>query len=286
MPGEEGQGSFWKLTISYDGSDFSGSQRQANGRTIQEELEKVLTRLAGNPVVTQFAGRTDRGVHATGQVVGFGPFRSDLSPERLTLALNQQLPTGVSVIAASEVDRDFHPRYDAVWREYRYRIWLGQRSPLVQRYSWQVRGPFDPGRAQDAAVRFEGKHDLASFAGLGHGVPWSERQERGRGTVRNVMRCSARAVPAWWGAAPDTGSGVEIRIVADGFLPNMVRTIVATVAEIASGRRDPSWVETLLEARDRRAGPKTAPPQGLILWRIGYGDDLPADDPETFGSNG
>jgi tRNA pseudouridine38-40 synthase len=286
MPGEEAQGSYWKLVLSYDGSDFSGSQRQTNGRTIQEELETVLARLAGKPVVAQFAGRTDRGVHATGQVVGIGPFRNDLPPARLQLALNQQLPASISVIAVSEADCGFHPRYDAVWREYRYRIWLGAKSPLVERYAWQYRGPFDLARAQDAASRFEGEHDLASFAGLGHGVPWAERQERSRGTVRNVMRCSVRVVPAWWGAAPDTGSGVEIRIVADGFLPNMVRTIVATLAEIASGRQSPTWVDTLLEARDRRVGPKTAPPHGLILWRIGYGNDLPATDPDTIGSNG
>jgi tRNA pseudouridine38-40 synthase len=165
-------------------------------------------------------------------------------------------------------------------------MWLGARSPLVERYAWQYRGSFDLARAQDGASRFEGEHDLASFAGLGHGVPWAERQERSRGTVRNVMRCSVRVVPAWWGAAPDTGSGVEIRIVADGFLPNMVRTIVATLAEIASGRQPPTWVDTLLEARDRRVGPKTAPPNGLILWRIGYGSDFPESDPDTIGSNG
>lgn len=279
----EDQSSRWKLILSYDGSDFSGSQRQTNGRSVQEELELVLERLAGRPVSAEFSGRTDRGVHAVGQVAGIERFRADLSPERLKIALNDQLPWDVSVVDVTTVDHEFHPRYDAVWREYRYRIWFGSPQPLLERCSWQRREGFDLEAAQRAAGLLRGAHDLASFAGMGHGVPWSERRQRHRGTIRNVMRCSVGAVPDWWGAAPATGSGIEIRVVADGFLPNMVRTMTAALADIASGARAPEWMNELLNAKDRRLGPKTAPPQGLIFWRVGYGDDVPDPDPGERG---
>lgn len=269
----------YKLIVAYDGAGFSGSQRQTNGRSVQQDLENALERLAGTPVEATFSGRTDRGVHAIGQVVSIGLIREDLPPERLMVALNDLLPRDVSVNGVSTVSGAFHPRFDAVWREYRYRIWVGSRQPLLERTAWHCRAPFDLEAAQAAATLFRGEHDLASFAGMGHGVPWSDRQQRRRGTTRNVMRCSVGAVPEWWGAAPDTGSGYEVRVVADGFLPNMVRTMTAALADVARGIRSPEWVNEILEARDRRVGPKTAPPQGLILWRVGYGEELPDADP-------
>jgi tRNA pseudouridine38-40 synthase len=271
-------GSRLKLVVAYDGTDFSGSQRQANGRSVQEELETALSRLAGQPVEATFSGRTDRGVHAIGQVVAIAAIRPDLPPQRLQVAMNDLLPRDVSVIDVSAVDPSFHPRYDARWREYRYRIWVGSRQPLLERYAWFVRAPIDPDAVREAATLLVGTHDLASFAGMGHGVPWSERQQRRRGTVRNVMRCSVGVVPEWWGGSPDTGSGFELRLVADGFLPNMVRTMAAALVEVGRGRRDPDWISELLAARDRRAGPQTAPPQGLMFWRVGYGDDQPDPD--------
>jgi tRNA pseudouridine38-40 synthase len=273
-----GQSPRYKLIVAYDGTGFSGSQRQANGRSVQQELETALERLAGKPVEATFSGRTDRGVHAIGQVVSVEQFRDDLSHERLMIALNDLLPRDVSVNDVSTVASAFHPRFDAVWREYRYRIWVGSRQPLLERMTWPCRSPFDLVAAQEAATRFRGEHDLASFAGMGHGVPWSGRQQRRRGTTRNVMRCSVGAVPEWWGAAPDTGSGYEIRVVADGFLPNMVRTMTAALVDVARGVRSPEWVSEVLEARDRRVGPRTAPPQGLIFWQVGYGDDTPDAD--------
>jgi tRNA pseudouridine38-40 synthase len=282
----ENRGSRYKLIVSYDGTGFSGSQRQRNGRSVQQELETALERLAGKPVAATFSGRTDRGVHAIGQVVGIERIRDDLTPERLQAALNGLLPRDVSVNDVTTVDLAFHPRFDARWREYRYRVWVGSRQPLLERYAWQCRGPFDLAAANTAATLFRGEHDLASFAGMGHGVPWSERQQRRRGTIRNVMRCSVSAVPEWWGAAPDTGSGYEIRVVADGFLPNMVRTMTAGLAEVASGARSPDWVSEVLQARDRRQGPKTAPPHGLIFWRVGYGDDVPDADPVLIDTIG
>ena len=269
----------YKLILAYDGTDFSGSQRQNNGRSVQQELETALERLAGKPVEATFSGRTDRGVHAIGQVVSVEQFRDDLAPERLKIALNDLLPREISVNDVSTVANAFHPRFDAVWREYRYRIWIGSRQPLLERVTWQTRGPFELEAAQAAATLFRGEHDLASFAGMGHGVPWSDRHHRRRGTTRNVMRCSVGVVPEWWGAAPNTGSGYEVRVVADGFLPNMVRTMTAALADVARGVRPQEWVSEVLQARDRRIGPKTAPPQGLIFWRVGYGDEVPDADP-------
>lgn len=269
-----------KLIVSYDGAAFSGSQRQSNGRSVQQELEDVLKQLAGESVPATFSGRTDRGVHAIGQVVAIPLIRPEMTLERMKIALNNLLPRDVSVTDIVEVGHTFHPRFDAQWREYRYRIWIGDRLPLLERSTWNLRGPFDLEAAHTAAVLLRGSHDLATFAGMGHGVPWSDRRQSERGTIRNVMRCSVGAVPDWWGAAPDTGSGYEVRVVADGFLPNMVRTMTAALADIARGDRAPEWVNELLEARDRRIGPTTAPPQGLIFWKVGYGDDRPAPDPD------
>jgi tRNA pseudouridine38-40 synthase len=128
-----------------------------------------------------------------------------------------------------------------------------------------------------AAARLVGKHDLASFAGGGEGVPWSERHTRPRGAVRRVVHCDCRTVePAvgWFGSA-DGGQLFEVRVVADGFLPRMVRNIVGALVEVGRGARTDAWIDDLLTARDRRCGPKAAPPHGLILWRVGYGDDTP-----------
>jgi tRNA pseudouridine38-40 synthase len=269
-----------KLVVGYDGTGFLGSQRQARGRTIQQELEIALSRLGGKPVTTEFAGRTDRGVHAVGQVVRADDIRPELTEESIGRALNQVLPADLAVSAVSRVDPGFHPRYDATWREYRYRIWVGGKQPLAGRFSWTRRSGLDVDAMALAAASLEGTRDLAAFTGGGEGVPWSDRAKTRRGTVRNVLQCSARVAPPWWGVVPGSGEGIEVRMIADGFLPQVVRTVVGGLVAVGSGERSPEWFSELLHIADRRMGPVLAPAHGLIFWRVGYGNDVPDPDPD------
>lgn len=269
-----------RLIVGYDGSDFYGSQTQPNGRSVQHELEAALERYGGKPVTTEFAGRTDRGVHAVGQVVGTADIRPDAPEDAIQRALNHLLPRDIAVASVTRVESGFHARYDATWREYRYRIWIGVRQPMAERYGWSRRAALDLAAMSAAAGSLVGTRDLASFTGGGEGVPWSSRAAAPRGTIRTVMCCDVRAVKAWWGILAGDGYGIEIRMVADGFLPQLVRTVVGGLVEIGSGRRPVEWFEELLDYRDRRVGPAVAPANGLVLWRVGYGNDVPGPDPD------
>jgi tRNA pseudouridine38-40 synthase len=229
-------------------------------------------------VATTFAGRTDAGVHAAGQVVSFADPRPDLSAQRLVKALNAGLPDDIGVQAAWRAPTGFHARYDAKWREYRYRQWIGERQPLVGGIVAQRTRPVEFERLK-AIERVVGTHDFAAFAGGGEGVPWSERRSGPRGTIRTVQAASATRIAPWWGPGPFDGVLVEFAIRADGFLPRMVRNLVGAVLEIGERRRELEWIDELLTAADRRLGPKTAPPEGLALWRVGYDEDVAAARP-------
>lgn len=276
----------WKLTISYDGSEFFGSQRQPGKRTVQEELERSLEILAGEHTSTVFAGRTDRGVHAIGQIAGCADLRPGIREDDLRAAINAHVSDDMAVVQAERVE-SFHARYDATWREYRYRIWLGSRQPLVRKLVWQRRSDLDLEAMAAGATHFLGTQDVASFASGGEGVPWSERAARPRGTIRTITHCTVSRVKPWWGVvAADAGTAIEVRVIADGFLPRMVRSMVGALVEIGSGTRQPEWITELLRERDRRQGPGTAPPHGLVLWRVGYGNDVPDPDPDGMQEEG
>lgn len=268
-----------KLTLAYDGTGFHGSQRQHNGRSVQEDLENALSRLNGRETPVILAGRTDAGVHAIGQVASAGDMRPALSEERMVRAINAHLAEDVAVLSCERQAETFHARYDATWREYRYRIWWGTPQPLLRHRVWQRIAPLDVDAMTQGAEALVGPINLASFAGLGQGIPAAAVRHSARGTVRTIHHCSVREVEPWWGIAPGAGSGVEIRIVADGFLPHSVRTIASALAEIGQGRRRVDWIDELIEKADRSYGPQTAPPHGLVFWRVGYGDDLPDPDP-------
>ncbi len=275
-----------KLTIAYDGSAFWGSQKQAGVRTVQQQLEEGLSRLRGTGVKTQFSGRTDRGVHATGQVVSCADIRPELTEGRLSRAIEAHLPEDLAIASVERTYGHFHARFDAVWREYRYRIWAGRNQPLIGRQVWQRRAPLDVEAMAIGARCLIGTHDLATFTGGGDGVSWSTRMTAERGTTRTIQVCSVRGIESWWGVVPDAGTGVEIRIVADGFLPQLVRNIVGALVVMGSGTQPPEWMTELLDAADRRYGPVTAPPNGLILWRVGYGDDVPEPEPDGIRVRG
>lgn len=275
----------WRLTVAYDGTDFWGSQRQSARRTVQGVLESALHDLTGLCHAATFAGRTDRGAHAAGQVVSYPDARPDLADETVRNALNARLPDDLAVLAVAREAVGFDARRDATWREYRYRIWCGSPQPLLRRVAWERRTALNVARMDEAAARLVGQHDFAAFAGGGDGVPWSERRLTRRRTVRTIRACSIRDVALPWPVPADAaGRCSELRVIADGFLPQMVRAIAGALVSIGAGAREPEWIADLLQAADRRHGPRTAPAQGLVLWRIGYGEDVPAPDPDDAGN--
>jgi tRNA pseudouridine38-40 synthase len=269
----------FRLTLAYDGTDFAGSQVQPRQRTVQGELERVLAEVARTAPRTAFAGRTDSGVHAFGQVAAARLSRWNGSADELTRALEARLPRDVAVLAVEPCADAFDPRREARWREYRYWIAPGRQGPFLARWAWPLRADADVAAMAEAATLLLGPNDFASFASGGEGVPWSDRARRPRGTVRTVYRCDCREVYATLGpGAHRSGRIIEVRVTADGFLPRMVRNVVGALIEVGQGRRDAEWLAEVLAARDRRAGAGVAPPQGLTLWRVGFGDDLPDDD--------
>ena len=201
-----------------------------------------------------------------------------MSDARVIEALNAHLADDLAVVGCVREREGFHARHDAVWREYRYRILWGVRQPLQRHRAWQRWPALDLEAMAEGAAHLTGEVDLASFTGNGLGVAGAPALGR-RGTVRNIMQCSVYPVQAWWGTAPAEGHGAEIRIIADGFLPQVVRTVAGALAEVGRNKRPPAWIGELITAADRRLGPQTAPPQGLMLWRVGYGDDVPDPDP-------
>jgi len=267
-------GSTLKLTISYDGTNFSGSQRQGRRRTVQADLESALGQLFGEETSAIFAGRTDSGVHAAAQVVSAPDRKPNLAATRIGLALNDVLADDLSVIRVERVRAGFHARYDAIWREYRYRIWCGPREPLAARVVARVANRLDHEAMSAAASDLLGTHDFAAFAGGGEGVPWSDRRSAPRGSERTILCSEVRHARPWWRQCDGTGELLEVRIVADGFLPRMVRNIAGALIEIGRAKRDPNWVRELLEQRDRRLAGMTAPAHGLTLWRVGYAGDV------------
>jgi tRNA pseudouridine38-40 synthase len=264
----------FRLTLAYDGTDFSGSQIQPGQRTVQGELDRSLGRLAPGAIRTVFAGRTDRGVHAMGQVAAAHMPSWKGTAEELERALRATLPSDVGATGVEYCEAPFNPRFDAVWREYRYWIAPSSVNPFLGRYAWMPRTAVSRDAVADGARRLVGTYDFSSFAGGGEGVPWSERSRQPRGAIRTVLRCECREIAVNPGPSADVLAHVlEIRVAADGFLPQMVRTIVGALVDVGRGRRDPAWVEAVLAARDRRSGSVVAPAHGLTLWRVGFAGD-------------
>ncbi|CAN5748925.1 tRNA pseudouridine(38-40) synthase TruA [soil metagenome] len=251
-----------KLTFGYDGTDFYGSQAQTGRRTVQSELEAAVQEVGGGTHRLAFAGRTDRGVHAVGQVAS-GEIHWNSTLVSLRAGLNAVGPKDIVVSSVEVVDSDFHARFSARWREYRYRIVVTDVPPVLsQRCVWWRRDTLDDALAQDACQRLVGRHGFGSFASNGLSQSWPEAK-----LERTVLDCQ------WWHSADATsasGRFSELRIVATGFLPQMVRNIAGAVVQVASGAQPAGWIDELLSAGDRRMLKEGAPPHGLILWRVGY----------------
>ena len=253
------------LGLEYDGSRFRGFQRQRQKPTVQEVLEDALLSVAHHPVRIHCAGRTDTGVHAMGQVAHFetGARRSERA---WVLGCNTNLPDGVSVLWARHVDDDFHARFSARSRRYRYRIlnrWV--RPGLLQgRVAWERR-KLDAEAMHAAAQHLIGEHDFSSFRALGC-------------QAGHARRC-VETIKVW-----REGNEVLLDIRANAFLYHMVRNIAGTLIEVGCGDRAPEWVGEVLAARDRTVAGVTAPPEGLYFIGVGYPDypELPVFDQATF----
>ena len=275
-----------KLRIQYDGTHFAGSQLQApeRGRTVQGELEAALARLAGEPVRVALAGRTDSGVHALGQVASLHfPERPRLDkPETVMRALNANLPDDLDVAGAEIAPEGFHARFSAKRRAYRYLFWdAPYPPPLMSRYVLHVKRKLDWESMAEAARRLEGTHDFAAFAGSGMGIPGGNDEEAGErpSTVRTMhlarlIKLPAEASPWQWELPAETetagGKLMTLDLVANAFLPQMVRTIVGTLLEVGQGKRTVDDIERTLMSRDRRTAGPTAKPHGLCLVWVEY----------------
>lgn len=263
------------LTLAYDGTDFAGSQLQPGQRSVQGELIGALAKLGQPDVRTTFAGRTDRGVHAVGQVVSVADFWPRRPVELIRKSINAFLPDDIGIRRVDRRESAFHARFDATWRQYRYMIGQEAHQPIGRSYVWFRPGPvLDLAAMRMAAAEFPGTRDCAALAGAGQGVPWSSRQNKPRGTIRTIYQVSVEPVHPWW-APGAPGNGIALEVAADGFLPQMVRNIVAMLVQVGRGYRDLDWIRRVLADGDRRHGTPTAPAHGLTLWRVGYGDDPP-----------
>ncbi len=240
-----------QLLIAYDGTDFSGWQRQPDRRTVQQVLEEAIGRLTGVESTTNASGRTDAGVHAVGQVVHFYT-ASRHDPETFVKALNAMLPSDVRVKGAWERPQAFHATLDAKAKLYRYVIDNGRiADPFQIRYAWHVFQPLDAAAMHRAAQHFQGRHDFHSFE-----TNWPNRTS----SVRTIFHIAVNRV----------NDAVWIDVEADGFLYNMVRAITGTLVEVGKGKWPESKTAEILAAEDRREAGPTAPPQGLFLVRVRY----------------
>jgi tRNA pseudouridine38-40 synthase len=241
-----------RLLISYDGTDFSGWQKQPEDRSVQEEIESALAEIHGCPVGITGSGRTDAGVHATGQVAHFESDRDSIPPDRFREALNRLLPPDISILESREAEADFHARYSARLREYRYYIASGDPVPAhMRRYCFYSRRIPDIRRLNRLAEPLSGRQDFTVFTAAGD-------------TSKTCVRDIRSAV-----FFPRDGRLV-FRITANAFLWKMVRSIVGTLLEMENEGRDREDMIKLIGSKDRNLAGRTAPAYGLFLHRVYY----------------
>lgn len=240
-----------KLTVAYDGTNYYGWQKQPDAITVEEVVNRELTRLLQEPIEVIGASRTDSGVHALGNVAVFDT-DTRIPPEKISYALNARLPKDIVIQDSKEVPPDFHPRRTDCVKTYEYRI-LNTRFPVptMRLYAHYVYKPLNVEKMQAAAAFLVGEHDFASFCSAGSQV---------KETVRTIYRLDLNR----------EGNMVSFQVEGNGFLYNMVRIIAGTLIEVGIGSYPPERVREMLEAKDRiRCGPK-APACGLTLVGIRY----------------
>lgn len=242
----------FKLTIEYDGTGFSGWQRQAEKPTIQEELEKVLSRILNQPVTLAGSGRTDAGVHAWGQVASFCA-RTAMNPHVLKKGVNSLMKHPIVLTGCIRVPSDFHAQYSAVSKEYHYHI-LNRIDPCAVgcNYVWHIHSPLDLDAMNGCCALICGTHDFKSFENKG-----SQR----RSTVRTVFMARVDRQPE---------DRLVVKICATGFLKNMVRNLTGSLVDAGQKKISPQEFEQILSGRDRSLAGATAPAKGLFLKQVNY----------------
>jgi tRNA pseudouridine38-40 synthase len=238
-----------KLTLEYDGTDYAGWQVQPDVATVQGVLEEALEKILKEPTRVHGAGRTDAGVHAAAQVAHFET-SSRMTAEEFVRALNSLLPADVRVSAAEEAAPDFHARYSARARRYRYAVTFVD-SVFTRRHAYYVSGPLDAAAMREAAAALVGEHDFAAFGNL------SDDYDT---TTRRVTEVRIE----------ETLDGLEFYFTANAFLYKMVRNVVATLLAVGRGELKPAAIGRMLAAKERGAAPPPAPPQGLTLMGVSY----------------
>lgn len=242
----------FKMILQYEGTRYQGWQRQdTTENTIQGKLERLLEKLAGEPVEVQGSGRTDAGVHAYGQVANF-KMNTELTPEELKDTINRYLPEDIGVIGLTEVSQRFHSRYNETGKIYRYRV-LNSRDPHIfdRRYVYQVPEPLDIAAMKEAAESLIGEHDFQSFTSARKGK---------KSTVRRIDEILIEPVSD------------EIRFIfrGNGFLYHMVRIIMGTLLSVGKGELDAKEIQNILRAKDRQKAGPLVPAKGLALMEVFY----------------
>jgi tRNA pseudouridine38-40 synthase len=246
-----------KLTLAYDGTEFSGWQVQPDAPTIQGTLASAIGRVTGEKVLPQGSGRTDAGVHALAQVATFS-IASTIPAENLVTALNDVLPASIRVLEATVVPEEFHARKSAQAKTYRYRIYRGPIcSPFLARYVWHYPYPLAEEAMKEAALNIVGEHDFTSFAAV----------DPERGTDASPASNVRRVLQSNW---ERHGDEFVYTVQGTGFLHHMVRNLVGTFLLVGKHTLQPDNISAILLARSRSAAGATAPPSGLFLVNVDY----------------
>ena len=244
-----------KLTIAYDGSGYAGWQVQKTGIGVQQKIEEALAKLFPSVRRIHGSSRTDTGVHALGMVahVEIPPAEFKMPIAKVALALNSFLPEDIRIVSAVRCPEEFHARFDASGKQYRYFVWNHTAmNPLLRHTAWQVPQKLDLEAMRAASALFVGKHDFKSFA--------ATRNYEMETTVRTLTRCDIRR----------SGPLLTFIIEGDGFLYKMCRGIVGTLVQAGRGKFTGKQLKAMLAARDRREAGMSAPAHGLVLWKVHY----------------
>ena len=242
------------LRLMYDGSHYHGWQVQPNGITVQEALQNAIEQILGVRESVTGCSRTDAGVHANDFCCNIRT-ENEIDCYRLQGALNAVLPDSISVKSVKEVDADFHARYSCVTKQYVYRVWnAGFKNPFLVNRAWHYKNKIDEKFLNEQAQAYVGTHDYKAFCSAGSSV---------EDTVRTVKQFSVTR----------DGDEVIFTVEADGFLYNMVRIMVGSLIEISENRIEKDKLSAIIESKDRALAGRTAPPQGLYLNKVNYGED-------------
>jgi len=245
----------FKLTIAYDGTEYEGWQVQKIGTGVQEKVEAALAKLFPSKPRLHSSSRTDTGVHAIGMVAHFEipPAEAKMPPQKVALALNAWLPPDIRIISAARAGKEFHARFDAAGKQYRYFVWNHTAmNPLIRTTAWHVPRSLNLPLMRAAGSEFLGKHDFQSFT-TNSGYARSS-------TIRTLTRCEVKR----------SGALLTFIIEGDGFLYRMCRAIVGTLVQAGLKRFPPQSIKQMLAKKDRRMAGMTAPAHGLVLWKVFY----------------